>query len=99
MLENDLKNSATIGQTVTSIWCDVLRTESSSSDDNFFDLGGNSLAALKFLLEIERFYGEGAITPDQLYRQPTIASIVQLLTDRVNRLSSLTGTDCSDRAM
>lgn len=41
-------------QTILSIWRSVLETDHISVDDNFYDMGGDSLSALTALIEMER---------------------------------------------
>jgi non-ribosomal peptide synthetase component F len=41
---------------IASIWRDVLKVAAVSRDDDFYRLGGNSLAAMRMVAEIERIY-------------------------------------------
>ncbi|MFG1891964.1 amino acid adenylation domain-containing protein [Micromonospora sp. NPDC049051] len=56
------------------IWERVLGAEV-GPEDNFFDLGGNSLLALRLLREL-RAQGLGEFTPRHLYVHPTVRALV-----------------------
>jgi hypothetical protein len=42
---------------LSSLWCSVLTVAEPDADDDFFDLGGNSLVALDFVEELSRRMG------------------------------------------
>jgi acetoacetyl-CoA synthetase len=65
--------SATIGA-LTTIWETVLQNSPIEPDDNFFDLGGDSLSAVTLFVEIENFFGRH-LPPVMIYNAPTIASL------------------------
>jgi len=46
-----------IGRTVARVWQDVLQMPVGALDDDFFDVGGDSLKAIKFILDLERALG------------------------------------------
>ncbi|MEI9933190.1 MAG: alpha/beta fold hydrolase [Rhizomicrobium sp.] len=63
---------------LTTIWSRLLQTSSVAPDDNFFDLGGDSLLAVNMFLEIERATGRHfEITT--IYDAPTIAELSALI--------------------
>jgi thioesterase domain-containing protein/acyl carrier protein len=63
---------------LTGIWSRLLQTSPIAPDDNFFDLGGDSLLAVNMFLEIERVTGRHfEITT--IYDAPTIAELAKLL--------------------
>jgi amino acid adenylation domain-containing protein len=65
-------------RTLTAIWCRVLDRPSVSRDDDFFDLGGDSLATLGLMFDIEEALGvELPVT--MIYSAPTIASLAQAI--------------------
>jgi amino acid adenylation domain-containing protein len=65
---------------LTAIWAEILRVESVSTEDNFFDLGGNSLLGLKVIDRIQaRFQLKVAVV--RLYQYPTIRSMAAYLTE------------------
>lgn len=45
------------------------------AEDDFFELGGTSLAATRLIAKVEETYGEDALPPDDLYEQPRIREI------------------------
>jgi acyl carrier protein len=46
-----------IRSTLESIWCDVLERHSAKGDDNFFRLGGDSLAMMKIIFRLKAELG------------------------------------------
>ncbi len=64
---------------ITEIWEQTLNlTMPLFADDNFFDLGGHSLAAIRVLGAIEREWGR-RILMEQLFLNPTVAGLAQLI--------------------
>lgn len=65
--------SSAIEQTLATIWCKNLGLSRVSVQDNFFDLGGDSISSIKVLSAARR---EGLnISLEQLYYAPTIAEL------------------------
>jgi thioesterase domain-containing protein/acyl carrier protein len=63
---------------LTGIWSRLLQTADIAPDDNFFDLGGDSLLAVNMFLEIERTTGRHfEITT--IYDAPTIAELAEMM--------------------
>lgn len=72
-----MQTSTTV-ETLTSIWQRVLRLPSVGSDDNFFDLGGDSALALELCHEIALACGR-ELPPVMIYHTPTIAALAAIL--------------------
>lgn len=69
---------------IESIWASILRIENIGIEDNFFDLGGNSLLAIKLVSELQRLFKyELPIT--KLYQSPTIKSLAVFLEDEIKK--------------
>ncbi|HWZ03872.1 MAG TPA: non-ribosomal peptide synthetase, partial [Mucilaginibacter sp.] len=63
---------------ITRIWMELLLLDKIGVDDNFFQLGGNSLLALKSVAALkQQFSYEVPIT--KLYQFPTISGVAKLL--------------------
>ena len=65
---------------LTWIWQKVLGLGAIGVKDNFFDIGGHSLAAVRVFSEIERFLG-CRLPLATLFQAPTIKSLSQLIRD------------------
>lgn len=63
---------------ITSIWKEVLEVEQVEHEDNFFDLGGNSLRAVQALLAIEAVC-ERELPVAFLYQHPTFSDLIAAL--------------------
>ena len=72
--------SSTI-QVLTEIWQRLLQVPSVLSEDNFFDLGGDSALAVQLFSEIADATGQ-QFPPVMIYHVPTIASLAALLEQR-----------------
>ena len=64
--------------TLTRIWERVLRQSPISAEDNFFDIGGDSLLAIALFLEIEKATGR-QLPISTIYDAPTVASLAAVL--------------------
>lgn len=63
---------------LTPIWERILQRPQISEDENFFDLGGDSLLAVQLFAEITQVCGR-ELSPVTIYCAPTIASLAALL--------------------
>jgi thioesterase domain-containing protein/acyl carrier protein len=70
-----------VEETLAAIWRSVLNLDEISVHDNFFDLGGHSILAIRIFSEIESQLGQ-ALPLGALYEAPTIRMIAVLLEDR-----------------
>ncbi len=67
-----------VEKNITSVWMELLLLDKIGADDNFFQLGGNSLLALKSVAALKSHFGyEVPIT--KLYQFPTVAGVANLL--------------------
>jgi thioesterase domain-containing protein/acyl carrier protein len=72
------KPIATTAEMLTPIWERVLQRSPIQMEDNFFDLGGDSLLSVQLFSEIERACGR-ELAPVTIYCAPTIASLAAIL--------------------
>ncbi|MGH1331351.1 MAG: AMP-binding protein [Paracoccaceae bacterium] len=63
---------------VARIWMDVLKCRAPAGEDDFFDMGGDSLRATQFLLLLEKHLGRD-ISPSQLFESPRFESLIAAL--------------------
>jgi amino acid adenylation domain-containing protein len=73
---------------LTEVWRKVLDTPSVGTEENFFDLGGNSRLCISVMVEAKRLGLD--LTLDQIYRHQTIAALARaVLGDRAATHTSL----------
>ncbi|MGB6430072.1 MAG: alpha/beta fold hydrolase [Candidatus Acidiferrales bacterium] len=72
------KPISSTAEVLTPIWERLLQRSPIGADDNFFDLGGDSLLAVQLFAEIERACGRDLV-PVTIYCAPTIASLSAIL--------------------
>ncbi|MER5214834.1 FkbM family methyltransferase [Streptomyces sp. NPDC002838] len=60
---------------LTRIWSALFGAEAVRPDADFFDLGGDSLTAVRMLADIEAELGEGALTPDTVFTDSTFGAL------------------------
>jgi thioesterase domain-containing protein/aryl carrier-like protein len=72
------KTTSTPAEMLTPIWEHVLQRTGIRPEDNFFDLGGDSLHAVQLFSEIARVSGR-ELAPVTIYCAPTIASLAAIL--------------------
>ena len=68
---------ASMSDQLTAIFEEILGHKPISLHDNFFDLGGDSISALKMMLRVEKQLGH--TVPSEFFQQPTIDTLVRLL--------------------
>ena len=73
--------------TLAKIWAEVLNLEHVGINDNFFDLGGNSLLAVRLLEQIHKQF-ERELPLSALFLRPTIESLAISLYPGTNTLPS-----------
>ncbi|SDP71664.1 amino acid adenylation domain-containing protein [Mucilaginibacter sp. OK268] len=71
--------STPIEKNIASVWMNLLQLDKIGLDDNFFQLGGNSLLALKTIAELKQQHNY-SIAITKLYQYPTVAGLASLLT-------------------
>ena len=75
---------------LTKIWEKVIRSKSIGVRDNFFDLGGNSLTAIKLFAQMEKIF-QTNMSISAIFQAPTIEELAKILRQEKNisPLSSL----------
>jgi acetoacetyl-CoA synthetase len=68
------KPTSAMTEALIPIWERVLQQSPITPDDNFFDLGGDSLSACTLFLEVEKLCGR-KLPPVMIYNTPTIAAL------------------------
>src|SRR5208282_2408102 len=63
---------------LANLWCDLLQLEEVGIDDSFFDLGGNSLAAVRMVSHYHTRFGR-EIPPVKVFQYPTIGKLSEFL--------------------
>ncbi len=69
--------------TLAQIWSEILNTELVGISDNFFDLGGNSLLAIRLINEINQQF-ERELPLSALFLHPTIEGLADALDSGTN---------------
>jgi|SRR6476661_8390877 len=52
---------------LANMWCEIFGISDVKLDSDFFNLGGNSLTAIKWLTCVEDAFGEEVLSPDTLF--------------------------------
>jgi hypothetical protein len=66
-------------QRIARVWGEVLRIAEIGIDDNFFDLGGNSLIGLDLVARLRRELRADSLPAHILYEAPSVAALARLL--------------------
>lgn len=82
-LENDFVPPRTdLEQKIAEIWQACMGIEQVGAEDNFFDLGGDSVVGIQMLA---RFSKEGfQLTPQELFQYQTVASLAEVLAEKAS---------------
>lgn len=73
-----------IEQHLYGIYCRVLQREQLDTRDDFFKLGGNSVTALKLIIEINQHFGS-SLSLGELFESSSIRQLAALLTQKEPR--------------
>ncbi|HEY0079202.1 MAG TPA: amino acid adenylation domain-containing protein [Pyrinomonadaceae bacterium] len=65
-------------QTISAIWQEALRVDRVGLNDNFFDLGGNSLLLVKVHSKLQEAFGKN-ISMVEMFRRATVGSLASYL--------------------
>ena len=60
-------NDMSMDSRLRAMWCELLHVDEVYDDDDFFELGGDSLAAIRLIELIGKEFGEEFIEPDIIY--------------------------------
>ncbi|MES1243432.1 MAG: SDR family oxidoreductase [Acidobacteriota bacterium] len=73
-----LPSGGELERRIAGVWSRLLGVDEVGSDENFFDLGGNSLLGMQLVAEINRDLGV-EITPITLFESPTVGALARQL--------------------
>ena len=77
---------------LAALWRELLQIDEIGIDDSFFDLGGNSLAAVRMVRQYHTRFGR-EIPAVKIFQHPTIAKIAELLEGHDSNISSPRGVE------
>lgn len=81
-IEQDRRVSPSTGDSIeeklVKLWEEILKIRPISTRDDFFELGGDSLAAAEVFAGVEESFGK-RLTPSTLLERPTIAQLAELI--------------------
>lgn len=83
-----------IEATISSVWCRVLGVEQITSNDNFFDLGGDSILLVQVHAELQAILNRTFSITD-LFQYSSVRSLSNYLEGQASQL--LAGSDIADR--
>jgi amino acid adenylation domain-containing protein len=90
-----------VDASIAKIWCEVLRVPDVSPDQNFFDLGGDSLLLVEVHNRINKLLPGEKVSITALFQYPTISSLSSSLQktslEKVQPVSSIAANSCAER--
>ncbi len=83
--QNNLRNSSNteIENNISEIWTKILNKNEIGRNDNFFNLGGNSMLIMEAYSEIDKVYPDVLTVPD-LFKYTTIHNISSYIDSKIN---------------
>jgi surfactin family lipopeptide synthetase A len=78
---------------IAGVWKEILRRDAVSSQDNFFEIGGNSIKAIQVMSRVQKRLGRKTFL-NLIFQQPTIKQMAARIADTAERLKHLE-TDCT----
>lgn len=79
-------------KSLANIWSEIFGRSDITIDSDFFELGGNSLTAVRLIARVEEIFGENVLSPDTLFgtgQLGQLAAAVDSALDESNFLLSL----------
>jgi len=76
---------STTAAALAEMWRDLLGVSQVDADDDFFEIGGTSLSAIKLLQRVEKKFGLGALSPEALYENPELGDMAAAIDESVGR--------------
>ncbi|MFV2083637.1 non-ribosomal peptide synthetase [Micromonospora sp. LOL_021] len=74
-------------ETVRTVWCEILKIDTISDTDDFFDIGGHSLSAMQVASRLRTELGGVKVPTQLLFRNPTFAGFTEAVNDRLNQVA------------
>ncbi|MFD7663832.1 phosphopantetheine-binding protein [Streptomyces sp. NPDC059788] len=62
---------------LADMWRDLLGRSAAGTGENFFEAGGTSVMAIRFLQRVEKRFGPDVLTPEQLYEDPRLGALAK----------------------
>ncbi|MFE2945413.1 condensation domain-containing protein, partial [Streptomyces sp. NPDC059255] len=78
-------------RTLAAVWAEVLGVERVGVEDDFFELGGDSISSLKVVSRIRAALGAG-LSPRALFDHPTVARLAEEITTLDDAVETATGS-------
>jgi len=78
LIEADVVPRSTVEHQLASIWREVLGVERVGIHDNFFEIGGHSLSAMRVMSRIQRAFHVD-ISVRTLFESPTVAGLAEII--------------------
>jgi hypothetical protein len=69
---------------IAEVWQKILKIEKVSSNDNFFDLGGNSLLLVQVREQLQTIFAQ-EISMIEMFQQPTITALAEYFNTRASK--------------
>jgi oxalate---CoA ligase len=98
---NFVSSETEVERELAEMWRDLLKVDQVGVRDNFYTIGGNSLATVSMITEVEERFN-ATIPMDSFLRSPTIETIARLLQDKESSIpyaSEMAGLAQDSRAI
>lgn len=74
-----IKPNTEAEQVIHDIWCQTLNIKQVSIEDNFFNVGGDSVTAIQICADISRYFNTINVAVEQLLDLPTIKELAEFI--------------------
>ncbi|MEC5396385.1 acyl carrier protein [Uliginosibacterium sp. H1] len=81
--------ATTVIESLRAIWQELLHVSNIDGRDDFFDLGGDSLGAIRMLERIGREFGEDLLEPDIIYTASRFDDLAVAISDALDQREPL----------
>lgn len=91
IIEKNLDNSGGLEKEILEIWMNVLKTKEINNTDDFFEIGGHSLAAVKLMSDLQNKYSID-IPLNVIYKYSTVEKLSVYIEGEINTVTLEKGT-------
>ncbi|MEC5387823.1 phosphopantetheine-binding protein [Uliginosibacterium sp. H3] len=77
-----------VSASLLKIWQEILHISAIQPDDDFFELGGDSLGAIRMLERIGREFGDELLEPDVIYSTSSFSKLAAAISDALLQAQS-----------
>lgn len=86
--EGDKQVKVDVSEDVRAVWCQVLKLDHISDDDDFFEIGGHSLTAMQVASKLRQRLNGTKVPTQMLFKHRTLGAFTGAVNERLNQVAT-----------